>query len=169
MAHVEQKEYITSVAKLFPTFFSNTNVLDVWSLDINGNNRYVFNNCTYTWLDIGHGNNVDIVCPIKNYCPGITYDVIISTEMLEHDKDYMASLIRMYGLLRPWWLLLVTCAGKGRPEHWTTRTSPNSSPYTNDYYKNIELSDIPYNREEMFSEYSITYRSYDLQFYWIKI
>lgn len=62
MAHVEQQNYLTSIKNRFPAFFMGVNVLDIGSLDINGNNRYLFTDYTYTGIDIGEGANVDIVC-----------------------------------------------------------------------------------------------------------
>lgn len=168
MSHQRQRDYMLWVKSKYPQFFIGKDVLDVGSMDVNGTNNYLFENCTFTGLDIGPGKNVDVICPIKDYKPGKKYDVIISSEMLEHDKDYAESMISMYNLLKDWWFLLVTCAGKGRAEHWTTKTSPRSSPYTTDYYKNIELTDIPYERDRDFTERSVSYYRTDLQFHWIK-
>lgn len=52
MAHPEQVEFCTRIKNKFPDFFKNKNVLDVGSLDINGNNRYLFQNCSYTGVDV---------------------------------------------------------------------------------------------------------------------
>ena len=61
MAHPEQAVFCNSVKNQFSQKFSNADVLDIGSLDINGNNRYLFSNCTYTGVDIGQGKNVDVV------------------------------------------------------------------------------------------------------------
>lgn len=147
--HPEQVEYCQKIKARFPEYFQNRMVLDVGSQDINGNNKYLFKNCNYLGLDIGPGKNVDIVCHIHCYpddvlwnnkqpfpLPG-QFDSIISTEMLEHDQYWYYSLQAMHDLLRPGGFLLVTAAGRNRPEHGTTRTSPKDSPYTTDYYRNI--------------------------------
>ena len=57
--------------------------------------------------------------------------------MLEHDKHYKESLQAMYNLLVPGGFLLLTAAGFNRAEHGTTRTTPEASPFTTDYYENI--------------------------------
>ena len=62
MAHEEQKIFLESVKSKFSEKFKNCRVLDIGSLDINGNNRFLFENYEYIGLDIGEGNNVDIVC-----------------------------------------------------------------------------------------------------------
>lgn len=134
--HREADEFIKSIKKDFPFVFQDKKVLDVGSLDINGNNRMYFENCNYTGIDIGEGNNVDIVCPIHLF-KSDKFQTIISTEMLEHDKYWKESLINMINLIEDDGSILITCAGINREEHGTTRTSPIDSPFTNDYYKNI--------------------------------
>lgn len=151
MAHFEQQNYCNWVKKNQPDFFEKTKVLDVGSLDINGNNRYLFDHCTYTGIDIGAGPNVDIIAPVHEYEKtvnsflskikrgffNVQYDVVISCEMLEHDKYWEKSLRAMYKLLRPGGLLIITAAGVGRAPHGTAENSPNCSPFTNGYYKNV--------------------------------
>jgi hypothetical protein len=64
-------------------------------------------------------------------------DVVISTEMLEHDEYWKESLRAMLSLVKPDGLILFTCATHGRPEHGTKRTSPQDAPYVSDYYMNL--------------------------------
>jgi hypothetical protein len=52
MAHQEQKDFCLSVKEFMPDFFKGVSVLDIGSLDINGNNRYLFENYDYTGIDI---------------------------------------------------------------------------------------------------------------------
>ena len=124
--HNEVREYINKVKAMFPKHFENWFVLDVGSLDINGNNREFFNGSNYTWIDIVRWPNVEYVCSIVDWKTPIKYNVVISTEMLEHNKDWKESLFKMYKLLRKFWLLIVTCAGINRREHWTTKNSPKT-------------------------------------------
>jgi hypothetical protein len=95
MAHKEQKEYCTKIKNQFPNYFENKKVLDCGSLDINGNNRYLFDNCEYIGIDVGHGKNVDVVSTIHEY-RGINeeYDFIISTECFEHDIFYKETILK---------------------------------------------------------------------------
>lgn len=58
MAHIEQVEYCSKVKNKFPEWFINKFVLDIGSLDINGNNQYLFSNCPYLGLDIGDRKSV---------------------------------------------------------------------------------------------------------------
>ena len=52
MAHQEQINFCLYVKEKYPTFFNNKKVLDVGSGDINGNNRYLFEDCDYFGCDV---------------------------------------------------------------------------------------------------------------------
>jgi len=170
MAHVEQQKFCNAIKLLKPSAFKNVNVLDVGSLDINGNNRYLFEGGFYLGLDIVAGKNVDVVSPIVGFNSTRLFDTIISTEMLEHDKDWKASLGAMYALLVQGGFLLITCATTGRKEHGTSKNEPMTSPGTLDWYKNISLEEfeeaLP---RQWFSEYFLRKKGTDLQFYGVKI
>lgn len=146
MAHLEQRKYMSSIRDRFPERFNDCRVLDIGSLDINGNNRFLFNNATYIGLDIGQGPNVDVVCRGHEYKSDDLFDIVISSECFEHDEFWNLTIQNAIDLLRPDGLLLFTCATTGRPEHGTRRTSPVDSPFTsaldNDYYMNLAVSDI---------------------------
>ena len=141
MAHTEQQQFFQSVKDIFPGHFRNCTVLDVGSLDINGNNRYLFEHdeyyCEYVGLDISAGKNVDIVTPVHlaSFKDGY-FDTIISGECFEHDKHFDASIKSIVRMLCKGGLFTMTCAGPNRPEHGTTRTETESSPFTTDYYQN---------------------------------
>ena len=62
-------------------------VLEVGSLDINGSVRPLFENCNYTGIDLGEGRGVDVVAHVTDYhrLDDNEFDVVISTETLEHD------------------------------------------------------------------------------------
>jgi len=179
MAHQEQKDWCELVKAAHPEYFIGTRVLDIGSLDINGNNRYLFDNCDYTGIDIGQGPNVDVVCSGHLYQSEDKFDVVISTECFEHDKFYAETLRNAYSLLKKGGLLLFSCAAPGRPEHGTTRTSPKDSPFTTDYYKNLRQEDIEKvfcvdgidTMLDIFSQYKFKTRKefpQDLYFYGIK-
>lgn len=175
MAHKEQIEFCQSVREKHPTHFNNTSVLDVGSLDINGNNRYLFHKCRYMGIDIVGGKNVDKVISCSNHLGKPQYeeyyDVIISTEMLEHDKTWGIDLKAMYWALKDGGLLIITAAGEGRQEHGTSKASPEDSPGTNDYYQNVSLEMFSsVLKPGMFSEYFIKHdsRQNDFQFYGVK-
>ena len=151
--HSQQMDFCNRIRAKYPLYFQNANVLDVGSLDINGNNRYLFNmdNCSYKGVDIAKGANVDIVCPTHLLnAQDRFYDFIISTECFEHDyywKDSIKNIIRM---LRKNGAFLFTCASDPRPEHGTERSDNHySAPFLSklnnewkNYYKNLSENDF---------------------------
>ena len=136
--HKAVVKYCQDVKRKFPDHFKNVNVLDCGSLDINGNNRYLFENSNYTGIDILLGKNVDHVSLVHKYDPEKKFDTIISTEMLEHDQHYRLSIKHMIEILKPGGLILITAAGKGRKEHGTKNAHPKDSPLTHDFYRNLD-------------------------------
>lgn len=140
--HQSAKAYLKSIKKLFPKNFSKCLVLDVGAADINWNFRDLFINCHYVWIDLWEAKNVDIVTNINDYNPWIEFDTIFSVEMLEHDKTWKESLLKMYSLLKKGGLLVCTCAWIARREHGTFERGPSDSPATNDYYRNLDAIDI---------------------------
>lgn len=178
MAHQDQMLFCKSVKYLFPNLFKNCDVLDIGSLDINGNNRYLFDNCEYTGVDIGEGPNVDVVSRGHEFKPNKLYDVVISTECFEHDKYWKDTILNCINLTKKGGIFLFTCASLGRPEHGTKRSGSEwASPFTTiewqeEYYRNLTEDDIRsvIDLESNFSEYKFEYniKSYDLYFYGIK-
>jgi len=179
MAHEQQKEFCLNLKSKYPQYFVNLKVLDVGSLDINGNNKVLFDNCEYSGLDIGPGLNVDIVSKAHEFkADDHSYDVIISTECFEHDMYYSESINNIIRMLKPQGMFIFTCATTGRAEHGTLRTSPQAAPLLNNYdewnnyYKNLTESDIRNvcNLDEKFTDYKFEINDYshDLYFFGIK-
>lgn len=167
--HKRVRNFCGRIKQLFPQYFTNVDVLDCGSIDINGNNRYLFSNSNYTGIDIVAGRNVDYVSAAHQYRPGKQFDVVISTEMLEHDSQYTNSLANMLDLTRSGGLLLITAAGTGRPEHGTAAHHPGDSPATHSYYKNITVEMLAAAIElEDFEWFEISYDSTDIRFAGIK-
>ena len=181
MAHPQQQAFCESVKARFPQYFSGTMVLDIGALDINGNNQVLFDTETlYLGLDIAVGRNVDIICPGHELgLPDATFDIVVSTECLEHDRYWVDTLKNAIRLLRPGGMLLMTCATTGRPEHGTRRTTPGDAPLLAevddewaDYYRNLDEQDvraeIDVPGEFQFAEFSIGKETCDLYFVAIK-
>jgi len=179
--HPEAVEFVTFVKKIFPNFFSNMSVLDVGAGDINGNNRYLFEKCEYNGNDVIEAKNVTIVSKTKDLpFQDNTFDTIISTECFEHDPEYKESFTKIYNMLKQDGLFCFTCAGFGRTEHGTRRTTPGDSYGTignlddmTDYYKNLTVMDLnevlPLHK--LFSVWDTYYndKSKDLYFVGIKM
>lgn len=152
MAHIEQRKFCEKVKEKYPDFFKNKKILDVGSLDINGSNKDLFENCVYIGLDLGEGKNVDVVSIGHLYdAPNEYFDTIISTEVFEHDMFYEKTITNIMRMLKPGGLFLFTCATTGRPEHGTRNSdypmidAPfliKMSEEWADYYKNLTEEDI---------------------------
>jgi SAM-dependent methyltransferase len=177
--HEQAKHFTQYVKSILPEYFTGKRVLDVGSGDINGNNRFLFENCAYKGNDVIAAPNVDIVSKTKDLPFKLFFDCIISTECFEHDPEYKESFLNIYAMLKPNGLFCFTCASTGRPEHGTRRTSPKDSYGTiggledmSDYYKNLTVHDLnevlPLN--EKFSEWRSYYNGFskDLYFWGIK-
>ena len=177
--HQQVIHFMEFVKKIFPNFFINKRVLDVGSGDINGNNRFLFENCEYDGNDVIEATNVTIISKTKDlpYLDN-TFDTIISTECFEHDPEYKESFIKIYNMLKPDGLFCFSCASTGRHEHGTRRTSPNDSYGTIgnlndmvDYYKNlteIDLNEVlPLNK--LFTVWDTYYNSETKDLYFVGI
>lgn len=177
--HTQAKEFTLFVKKIFSFFFINKRVLDVGSGDINGNNRFLFENCEYDGNDVIQAKNVTIVSKTKDLLfEDNTFDTIVSTECFEHDPEYKQSFIKIYKMLKPDGLFFFTCASTGRSEHGTRRTNPADSYGTignledmSDYYKNlteIDLNEV-LNLDKLFSVWDTYYNSETNDLYFIGI
>lgn len=178
--HEQARRFTLFIKENLQKFFYGGKVLDVGSGDINGNNRFLFDNSEYHGNDVFKANNVTIVCKTSALpFESETFDTIISTECFEHDPEYTDSFRKIVNMLKPGGLFIFTCASTGRPEHGTRRTSPQDSYGTignvegwTDYYKNLTVEDLDasINIGQTFAQYGSYYNAYshDLYFWGIK-
>jgi SAM-dependent methyltransferase len=91
--------------------------LEVGSLDVNGSVRGLFTG-EYTGIDMREGPGVDVVGTADQLpFPADSFDVVVSTEMLEHDPSPWLALAEVGRVLRPGGHLLLTTRGNGFGEH----------------------------------------------------
>jgi SAM-dependent methyltransferase len=173
MAHHQQFEFIDAVKTELPAFFRGRRVLEVGSLDINGSIRSAFEACDYTGADLAPGPGVDIACPGQMLAfPSQHFDVSLSCECFEHNPYWVETWANMLRMTRPGGLLLMSCATTGRREHGTTRSAPESSPFTIEhgwnYYRNLTQADFEsrFELRRWFSdhEFVVSAESFDLYF-----
>lgn len=178
--HPQARDFTLFVKRILSDFFVNKRVLDVGSGDINGNNRFLFENCEYEGNDVIQAPNVTIVSKTKDLpFDDNTFDTIVSTECFEHDPEFEQSIIKIYKMLKPGGLFFFSCASTGRGEHGTRRTTPENCYGTIgnledmvDHYKNItdiELNEV-LNLNTSFSVWDTYFCSemFDLYFVGIK-
>jgi SAM-dependent methyltransferase len=179
MAHETHFQYFDYIRGKFPSYFENTKVLDVGSLNINGCNKPYFSKCDYYGLDVAPGPNVNIVSIAHEYsAPDESYDVLTSANAFEHDMHFEKTFLNMIRLVKSGGLLFFTCAGEGYPEHGTASTTPNDAPFLmknsewKNYYKNITEEWIRsfVDVDSIFSSYEFSYlpKSRDQRFWGIK-
>lgn len=177
--HVQARDFMVFVKQILGEYFIDKRVLDVGSGDINGNNRFLFENCEYDGNDVIQAKNVTVVSKTKDLpFADSTFDTIVSTECFEHDPEYKESFIKIYNMLKPDGLFCFTCASTGRPEHGTKRTTPENSYGTiglladmSDYYKNlteIDLNDV-LTLNDLFSVWDTYYNSKSKDLYFVGI
>jgi SAM-dependent methyltransferase len=98
-------------------------VLEVGSRNINGTLRGCVMDhspAEYIGVDMIKDSFVDTVCKvedlIKTFGPD-SFDLVISTEMMEHVEDWRAAIKNIKGVCRPGGIILITTRSKGFPYH----------------------------------------------------
>jgi SAM-dependent methyltransferase len=135
MAHKGQISFCLRVRSLFPSYFKSGTVADIGAASINGNNRHLFGSkMMYMGYDLWPAKNVNVVMAGKDI--GGTWDMVISTETLEHDHEWRETVANMCRMVKDTGMILITCATDPRKEHGTFKTDPADSPATATYYGN---------------------------------
>jgi SAM-dependent methyltransferase len=112
------------VAKALPERdVAGKRVLEVGSLDVNGTVRpgiQALRPAEYVGIDIRPGPGVDVVCDaaeIDHRFGPEAFDVVISTELLEHAREWKKIVHNFKYVLRPGGLLVVTTRSYGVDFH----------------------------------------------------
>lgn len=116
------------------------NVLEVGSYDVNGSVRQII--AVTVGTDLRKGRGVDLVCPVEDlpneFEPG-SFDACVSTETLEHCKDWKAFVRVTWDLVKEGGYLVMTMASVNKPRH----------AYPDDYWRMTkEHLEIIYPRAE---------------------
>lgn len=122
MCHVSVIEFFIEHAKLEE--FQGKRVLEVGSRYINGSIRPLiekfFTPREYIGVDIEPGKYVDIVLPAErlvDYFGEETFDVVISTELLEHVRNWRLVVNNMKKVLKKGGYIYITTRSRGFPYH----------------------------------------------------
>lgn len=98
-------------------------IIEVGSQDVNGSIRdYIlkFKPRSYLGVDITPGKGVDLVVDAEGLIQKFgeeTFDVVISTEMIEHVNDWKNVIHNLKGILKKSGLLIITTRSKGFGYH----------------------------------------------------
>lgn len=130
-------------------------ILDIGSLDINGNYKDIFKNHIYKGLDIIEGNNVDIVTKPYDYSEvkSNSIDAVISGQTFEHIKYPEKVIKEIKRILKPNGLLCIIAPSDG-PYH--TNHYEDFRRYTVDsmkkYFKDFKCIDCYQDRRRMWRD-----------------
>jgi SAM-dependent methyltransferase len=112
-------------------------ILESGAFDVNGSARSLFEQYKpklYIGTDIKPGRGVDQICAAEDLflMYGRAFDVVLSTEVIEHVRDWRAVIDNYKRVLRPFGLLIITTRSLGFPYH----------EHPEDHWR-YELSDMP--------------------------
>ena len=121
-------------------------VLEVGSYNVNGSLRPIleaWKPARYTGIDIKEGSGVDIACNAESILEKFgkeSFDAVISTELLEHVKDWKKVISNIKNVCKPNGIILITTRSHGASYHG----------YPSDFWR-YELDDM----ENIFSDCKI--------------
>lgn len=172
--HREQREWCEGIKEQFPEYFECVRVLEIGSLDVNGTNRYLFKDSCYTGVDVVPGPGVDIVS-LGHKVIGKKYDVVLSTNALEHDMFWHLTLPQMMRLTDKGGLMFFICS-HSRRQHGTKAVKPEDSGtaklwgHWKEYYRNLKVLDVysVIKPERTFRSFMLGLAGRDLTFWGIK-
>lgn len=96
---------------------SGLSTLELGSMDVNGSVRPLFTG-PYIGVDKQDGPGVDKVMDANNLdFEDESFELVVSTEMLEHDPSPWLTFQEIYRVLKPGGKLLLTTRGPGFPHH----------------------------------------------------
>lgn len=119
--HTSVMDYLKRM--VMPKDVQGKDILEVGSYNVNGTPKVVFMPHapkSYVGTDQEAGPCVDLVVNATNLVPQLgegSFDVVLSTEMLEHARDWRAAVNSMKSVVKPGGLLFITTRAPGFPFH----------------------------------------------------
>ena len=150
MSHPQQMNYFELVFRAVLPTSTRIRIIDFGSLDINGGPHHLLKplDCEYIGVDLAEGANVNLVSrgELVDY-PTASFDIAMSSELFEHTPTWREIFYNMCRLTKPGGIVVLSCAGRFRPEHGTTRSDNGfSAPFVvrqgTEYYGNVSAKEM---------------------------
>ena len=117
--------------------FSEADVVEYGSYNVNGSARDLFLGSGYTGVDLRSGKGVDQRGDAAEWGEDGAYDVVVSTEMLEHAENAEAIVANAYRVLADGGVFILTAAGPERVPHGNDGGAVGS-----EFYRNVSPDDL---------------------------
>jgi SAM-dependent methyltransferase len=136
--HPQAYQFIVSEVAALPV--EGTRVLEVGAVDVNSTAQglSVRALCAaaahYHGIDVRDGPGVDKVCAAADFDGKESYDLVISTEAMEHADNPQSLIACAWRALKPGGILLLTAAAPERQPHG----NDGGTVQTGEWYANIE-------------------------------
>lgn len=130
--HESVMDWVGKVAKAIPG--TDGHVLEIGSADVNGSIRGLFPDASYWGIDIVEGPGVDQVVEPGDPLPtgGVLWDVVVTTEMLEHDVYPWKTIANIYDTMADGGHLILTCRGFDHTGSFGFHNPPDRWRYSRD-------------------------------------
>ena len=135
--HAEAMQY---VADVITEHGLEGDVLDLGGRYINGTTKTLFpDGHRYVVVDIEPDASVDVVADAGDLDLGEQFDIVLSTELLEHTPRGPDIVKAAYRHLRDGGWFVATMAGPGRPPHGA---AGSPWPLEGEYYRNVRPEEL---------------------------
>jgi SAM-dependent methyltransferase len=116
--HDAALQYVTEQVAEHNLNRDGVGVLELGGRDVNGTVRHLFDRANrYVSVDIRRGKAVNVVADAADVTLDGSFDVVVSTELLEHTPRAAEIVLNAARHLAPGGTFLVTTAGPGRAPH----------------------------------------------------
>lgn len=132
--HAEARAYVSRFAHPDPI-----RALDLGGRDINGHARDLFPAATWMVLDQLPGPGVTIISDATAWSPWTQWDLVLCTEVLEHEQHWRRLLYLAGQACLPGGRLILTCAGVKRAPHSGIDGGPVRP---GEWYRGLEFTEV---------------------------
>lgn len=140
--HAAALQYVTDTVTELDLNTPNIHVIDLGGRDVNGTTRHLFDQADrYVSVDWTEGKGVDIVADAADVTvDGVgAFDVVVSTELLEHTPKVAEIIANSYRHLKPGGVFVATMAGPGRRPH---SASGRARVPPGEHYENVDPAEL---------------------------